>query len=101
MKILKVYVASGGAINIMDAIAYQGGIWLVPEWRDYPDQRMTMPTRIIRMDVLPHAPMKGKTHYVLHDPLPKSVADGETTLAEGLQYVVVERPDIRIRTDIH
>ena len=101
MKILKVFVSSGGEIGIVDAIEYQGGIWLVPEWLDHPDKPMTQPARIIRMDVLPHTQMTGQADYALRGPIPKAVLDGETTSAAGTQFDVVERPDISIRTDIH
>jgi hypothetical protein len=73
MQIFKTFVTTGGGIHKADTIRHDGKLWLVPNWLDTPDGKWTMPTRIIRMDTLPHAPF-GVDQFVLNDPLPKSLS---------------------------
>jgi len=95
IRILKTLVGSAdeGSIWKIDTIEYDGGLWLVPQWLEVPSEGVTMPARIIPIDVLPHQKTEqGPADYLLTGPLPKSVLDGKTTTG----YVVVERPDIKI-----
>lgn len=102
IKRLEVLLSSGGITQVMDAIDYEGGIWLVPEWLDIPEQRVTKPVRIVRVDVLPHDDRRTDGGgYSIRRPIPRSVLDGEVTFVEGRQYIVHEAPDIVFRTDVH
>ena len=42
-----------GSAMILDAIVYEGKLWLVPEWIAGPDGKAERPTRLIDIDMLP------------------------------------------------
>ena len=99
MKILKTLVGSDdGQIRTCDTIEHEGGLWLVPHWSVAPSQGWKMPTRIIRMDTLPHQKMPDSwaQDYVLNGPIPKAVLFCETPPEEAHGFVVIDRPDIRL-----
>ena len=104
MKILKTLVFfSGdpelqGQICAMDTIEFEGKMWLVPEWLDNREEGFSYPARIILLDTLPHEKSKSPLEdFLLTDPLPKAVFDGQVPPESELDYVVVERPDIQVR----
>lgn len=99
MKILKTFVffsdTAPSHIFSVDTIEYQGSFWLVPEWIDNPEQRWTMPARIICLDGLIHQRTSWESgEFVLNGGIPKDVFDGQ--IPPGDKYVVIERPNIRI-----
>jgi hypothetical protein len=100
MKIMKVGVGSdGGNIFKCDAIEHEGKLWLVPEWLDVPARGVTKPRRIVRMDSLPHQPMKNPAYgmdYILTWYMPKAVLDGTAPPEQASQYEIVELPEIEI-----
>jgi hypothetical protein len=99
MKILKVLVGlDDGTIVKVDAIEYEGGLWLVPQWLDVPAQRVTKPARLIRMDVLQHQrmPPTYKADFVLNAGMPKALFDCSAPLKSALGYEVRELPEISL-----
>lgn len=95
MKILKTFVAVEGSneISIADTIEHEGKLWLVPEWLEATEEGWRTPARIILMEDLKQQPApKGyPADFLLNEPIPKSVFDGQTT--DG--YTVVDRPGMR------
>lgn len=89
-------VGKGGSVHHMDVIEYEGHAWLVPEWHDYLDAKVTMPVRIVLLDTIPHGRMPAPPQYVVSFPVPKCVFEGRVPPALEAQYVVIERPDIRL-----
>ena len=83
-------------ISIMDVIEFDGQVWLVPEWLDIPDEKVTMPVRIVLLDVIPHERGTASPQIVVSGPVPKSVFEGRIPPELESQYVVIERPDIRL-----
>ena len=98
MDIQKSLVPVGSKILTVDTIIYEGSKWLVPYWLEKPAEGCTMPLRIICMDLIHHqeSPDHETVDYVVNDPVPQSVFDGETDTVEGRKFRVVERPNIRI-----
>jgi len=98
MKVLKVKVSVGGALCNADGIEYEGKLWLVPHWLDMPAQGVTMPSRIIRFDILPHADVRGTNlgDYILNGPMPKELFEPQTPKQAIAGYEYRELPDIRI-----
>jgi hypothetical protein len=102
VKILKAMVilsnddGTGGAVNSMDAIEHDGRIWLVPEWFDYKDAKVTMPVRIVCLDLIPHQRGTGTPEIVVDGPLPRSVVEGRCPPGLKARYLVIEKPDIRL-----
>jgi len=87
----------GGEIHKMDVIEFDGKFWLVPEWIDSPDKKVTMPARIVLLDVIPHERSQGKDYqFIVSGSVPKSVFEGRVPPELEDQYVVIERPDIRL-----
>jgi hypothetical protein len=73
MKILKALVigVDDGGISKCDAIEFDGKLWLVPRWLDFPAQGLTKPARLVRFDTLlhqatPNSPQEAD--YVLTSP---------------------------------
>lgn len=82
----------------MDTIEFEGKMWLVPEWLDNREEGFSHPTRIILLDNLPHQKSASPNEdFLLSDPLPKAVFDGHVPPESEFDYVVLERPDIKLR----
>lgn len=103
MKIYKTIVAiSGdpeyhGQILRMDTIQYEGQMWLVAMWLDSPSEGFSVPERIICLDTLPHHISSFENaDFVLNDPIPKSVLDGRVPEKSEFEYVVKERPNLKV-----
>jgi hypothetical protein len=87
----------GGGIYRMDVIEFQGRNWLVPEWLDYKDAKVSMPVRIVCLDLLPHQTSNSSEYqFVVSGPIPKSVVEGRAPPELAKQYLVIEKPDIRL-----
>ena len=97
MDIQKSLVPVGSKILTVDTITYEGSKWLVPYWLESPEEGCSMPLRIVCMDMIRHQESRlSGADYVVNDPVPQSVLDGETDTVEGQKTRVVERPNIRI-----
>ena len=99
-KILKTMISFSdfelGKTFLVDTIECEGAYWLVPEWLGNPAERWQMPARIICLDGLIHQAthQERPADFVLRKRLPKCVWDGQPP--PGDQYVVRERPNIRL-----
>jgi len=83
--------------TLMHVIEYRDEFWLVPEWLDNQTQKLTRPLRIVSLRTIPHQRLPGQIpEFVVNDPVPKYVFDGQIPPQEASKYVVVEDPDIRI-----
>lgn len=96
MVILSDDDGKGGQIHSVDVIEFEGKAWLVPEWLDSPDAKVTMPARIVLLDSLKHSRGEASPQVVVDDPIPKSIFDGRAPPAIKARYVVIERPDLRL-----
>jgi len=101
MKLRKAHVViaerDGAHLNTyMDVIEHAGKSWLVPEWIDHKDEKSISPRRMILLETLPHQELLGYgPDFVVHNPVPKYVFDGQVPSQEAGTYVVVESPGIR------
>jgi hypothetical protein len=99
MKILKTLVPFDDGIYFVDTIEYEGEIWLVPEWiDDTPSKGYSMPVRIIHVPALQPAGKSVSADYVLANPLPKGVYEGNVPTELENVYAVIERPDIVVES---
>ena len=82
----------------VDAIEYEGAIWLVPHWIEFLDEGVMKPTRIVRLDRLVHqkASVSG-VEYLVNEPLPKSLFETQKPGQLAAQFVVIEAPDITVQ----
>jgi len=88
-----------GQIHLIDTISYENKPGLVPYWLAATELGWQTPERIVCLDGLKYQDMTETDYpadYLLNEPIPKSVLDGETDIVEGHKYVVVERPEIRV-----
>lgn len=85
-----------GKICDVDVIEHGGQHWLVGDWIDNPSRKVTMPARIVLLDVIPHDRAEGSPRYVVSGPIPRSIFDGHVPPGLETQYVVIERPDIKL-----
>ena len=101
MKVQKAHVVvaerDGAHLHTyMDVIEHGGKVWLVPEWTDDHDKKSTAPRRMVLLETLPHQQMLGYgPEFVVHNPVPRYVFDGQVPSQEAGMYVVVESPGIR------
>jgi len=101
MKIRKAHVViaerDGAHLHtFMDVIEHAGKFWLVPEWIDDQERKSTTPRRMVLLETLPHQQMLGYgPEFVVHNPVPKYVFDGQVPSQEAGAYVVVESAGIR------
>ena len=88
-----------GEILIADTIEHEGKLWIVPEWLYAQKEGWQTPARIIQVDCLKHQKMPDDypADLLLNNPMPRAVLDGNPSPEQAKQYVVVERPDIRIQ----
>ncbi len=82
---------------LMDTIEHEGKQWLVPEWLEAPTEGWKKPARIICLDGVPRDPLPPSypAKFVLKNPIPKAVLDGQIPSGTEAEYVVIEAPDIR------
>ena len=98
MTIFSARVAVDGALMNVDAIEWDGKLWLAPNWLDTPDGKWTMPTRIIRFDTLAHSDLRGKSaiDFVLQDSMPKELFGDRTPQPPIAGFEYLELPNIRV-----
>jgi hypothetical protein len=90
----KTYVTFDGAIHKVDTIRWKDSFWLVPNWLDTPDGKHAMPTRIIRLDTIRHAPMGND--FVVQSPMPKELFGDRTPKEPIAGYEYLELPNIAV-----
>lgn len=104
MKIYKTMVFfeqdTTGTIHQCDTIEYQGKFWLVPQWLEFPAEQVTKPLRIICVETLPHQKTLGSPFgdFALNAPISRAVFEGQIQPPPGSPYVVIERPDIPLKS---
>jgi hypothetical protein len=96
MKIFKtlIHVHEDGSPLVLDAIVYEGKLWLVPEWNKGRTPEDDRPVRIISIDGLPlYKAPEGYGEAVQEPAIPLS---RETLAGRGTQsgIDVIERPDV-------
>lgn len=79
------HVAGDGALVLSDGIEYDGKLWLVPEWDDYPDDGVTRPSFMIRFDQVEHSAGVGGAEYLVNGSLPAGLLSG--CPAEGYELL--------------
>lgn len=79
-ELFTVLVPSDGEILTVDGLEHDGKLWLVSQWRDYPEHQASKPARMIRFDNRPHSKNEGTTlhKYRLDQYVPKAVLSGES-----------------------
>ena len=95
-----------GAMGQCGAVEYQGAIWLVPKWLQFPNEGYAKPERMIRLDQFrfqkfdPPAttpPLFAGANFAVNDALPRALIDGEISQQLRDKYVVLEKPDAKFR----
>jgi hypothetical protein len=91
--------SAGSQMTAIDVIEYEGSLWVVPEWLDYPKLGISKPARIVRIDQLRYSTSKLPwADYFLTTPVPKAVLDSLSPSSGVVDYEVVVLPDIKVRT---
>ena len=93
-----IYFEVGAGTFLIDTIEYDGKLWLVPSWLETPSEGWKTPARIILLDSLYHQaiPPGGQYDFLLKLPMPKDVYEGRIPKESEGEYVVIERPDVKI-----
>ena len=101
-KVFRVMLSVQGdpAIVECSAIESEGVLWLVPRWLPTQDDGYAMPERLIRLDQFAHQKL-GKpsdpADFAINAPIPKALFEGPLSPDLKSQYVVFDRPNIRLR----
>ncbi len=83
--IFNVMIPSGSAMYAAEAIEYGGRVLIVAEWLTNPSLGLKKPRYSIPLDTLAHQNLVGTDapyHYVVNQPLPRSLFDGTATAPE-------------------
>jgi len=85
----------------IETINFEGKTWLVPEWLDNKAEGWTTPKRIFRPLAKAAyqqrvADLSGDLSELLTSPIPISVLNGQIPPGRENEFVVVERPDVKI-----
>ena len=92
-KYLSAYVADEEGIALMDAVLWNGELWLVSEWLELPEKRLQTPAVAVRVDRLPHQRTNvGGADLVVQNPIPRAVLRGESASSAGTEYQVLTGP---------
>jgi hypothetical protein len=102
IKLLKVMMALEGEPRIFEcpAIEYEGAVWLVPRWLPMSEEGYVMPERIIRLDQFAHQKLgrpEDPVDYAINLPISKILFEGPISHELKSQFVVLDRPLIRVR----
>jgi hypothetical protein len=99
--IFKVIVIVGGIdqIDNVDAIEYEGAVWLVPVWIEQPASGLQKPARIIRVDQPEQAPTSTGARYFLSKPVPKALFDCSVAPPKDSGFEVRDLPPILLNAD--
>jgi hypothetical protein len=102
VEVFKVLVpfSDVGTMDKVDAIEYQGKIWLVPQWHEYPSLGVKKPVRIVHLgsNGLKPSQFAGCRYIAEVMLLPKAVLEGHAPPQAPIE--VVESPDISIRIPV-
>jgi hypothetical protein len=94
-KILNAMISiENEGVFVCECVEYDGKVWIVPEWKDYPAKGYSRPARIICLSNLPHTGRFSGVDYVLRDPIPRAVYDGHPTEEQRKSYFVIENPEV-------
>ena len=102
VKLLKVMMSLEGEPRIFEcpAIDYDGAVWLVPRWLPTSEEGYLMPERLIQLDQFAHQKL-GQTgdpaDFAINFPVPKALFAGPISHELLAQFVVLDRPAIRVR----
>ena len=99
MKIYKTMVGDDkGKLHKVDTIQYNGGLWLVPVWLEIPEEKLTKPAFMIRIDQLPLQNTLGGPFgdYILaQGHIPIDVLEGKADNNSEHKFDIVRNPDIQ------
>lgn len=74
-----VAVPSETDILTVEGIAYEGKLWLVPQWLESQSEPISKPVRMVRFDNLPHIENPSSGHdYAVNQQVPRAVLDGQS-----------------------
>lgn len=95
-----VMVMCENSILNMDGLRYEEKLWLVPEWHDYPQEKVSKPARMIRFDNLPFEQLdENSLHdFLLKQPVPRAVLDGQTV--DGFEVRSAENIAFGIQSEV-
>ena len=98
MKIIKIMISDGSRIGPIDAIEYEGEMWLVPVWIESPSAGWKKPERIVRLHPkrFQRMPPGSQADFFVPLPIPKAVLSGHVPSELSAEYKVVEAPQIQI-----
>ena len=102
-KLLKVMMSLEGEPGIFEcsAIEYEGAVWLVPRWLPVSEEGYVMPERLIRLDQFAYQELRqpgDPADFAINLPVPKVLFEGPISHELKAQFVVLDRPAVKVRT---
>ena len=89
--------ALDGNIIDMDTVEYEGRLWLVPDWIEYPGQGVMKPTRMIALAQLGYSEMPnfGRVKWAITHSPPKELFEGPVLSPIVSSYEVLILPEVQ------
>ncbi len=80
IKQFKVAVIVGNIVQTIDGLEYEEKLWLVSQWADNLQEKISRPMRMIRFDLLEFSSIQHPNphHFALTRPIPIGVLPGES-----------------------
>ncbi len=92
-----VMLADKPEMVIADTIEFEGKLWLVPKWLEYPEERCSRPERMVRIDQFDHQEMKGwAAQVLLRTPIPTVVLRGAIGAQMPAGFEIRFQPDVSL-----
>src|SRR4051812_15118997 len=98
MPILSAVAPVGSEVLRIDVIEHEGDFWLVPQWLTANDGTHQRPARMISLTTIRHQRLDSgePADFVLNDPLPEYLLEGEVPREEAARYRILNYPEIVI-----
>jgi hypothetical protein len=98
-RLFRVAAADGARIFAVYGVAFEGKLWIVPEWHEPPGEDWRTPERMICFDDLPHQSFPPNNpigvDFAINTAIPKEILDGSDPAPHASGYVVIHRPPLR------
>ena len=94
-------LADGGwALQPVDLVAFEGGVWLAPHWTLSADGRTRQPVRLVSLTMVESGTPATDPEAFAGCPIPETtLSDGHVPLSRARLFVVREQPELWVAVE--
>jgi hypothetical protein len=94
-------LADGGwALQAVDLVAFDGGLWLAPRWTTSDDGRRRRPVRLVTLTMAESGAPAADPEAFAGCPIPETIfTDGHVPLSRARLFLVREQPELWISAE--